>query len=119
MKNVFHRTLLLVAFWVAAFSINAQRCETTQNVEIGASVYSGTPTVLTFTLHNYNEEQVTVVALYSLVADNGEQLETKRTYVIKADAERSEKFKASDIFSSSSCFDAKMCGASLQVTICK
>lgn len=96
----------------------ADRCETTQNVEISADTYSGTPDVLKYTIKNFNSEQVTVIATYNLISTKGESITTSRNYVIEKGGTREEIFRHV-IFDDKGDFKANECGASLSVTICK
>lgn len=96
----------------------ADRCETTQNVEISANTYAGTPLSLTYTIKNFNSEQVTVIATYNLISTTGESITTSRNYVIEKGGKRQENFN-NNIFDGSGYFKANECGASLSVTICK
>lgn len=120
MKNLSKKVFLLLVF-IIGLTLNtyADRCETTQNVEVKASKYSGNCEELTYTFTNFNKDQVTVNATYTFTSSNGETAQTSRIYVIQPSPnnERTEKFKYLEFFKYY--FDAGKCGVQINVTICQ
>lgn len=119
MKQKFLKLVMALCMLLGtALMSYADRCETTGNVSVEVSAYSGNVTWLTYTFHNYNTDQVTVSAEYTLTSTNGEVLSQGRVYVIPAGGQKSESFN-SNIFDNGESIKANACNCSISVSVCQ